>query len=237
MNMKDYLTEALSKLEIELSDEQVEQLEIYYNLLVEWNSKINLTAITDGKGVAVKHFADSLSLLRYVDIPKNAKVADIGTGAGFPGLVLKIARPDIQLTLIDSLKKRFLFLDEVLNSLSLDAEKLAGRAEQFGGDIDYRESFDIVVSRAVARLNVLSEYAIPLVRLSGSFIPFKAVGASQELEDSKRAIQTLGGKIKKVHDFDLPLDGGHRILIEIEKINPTPDKYPRNNGKIKSKPL
>ncbi len=237
MEMRDYLTEAANALQIKLTDEQLDKFDIYYRLLLEWNEKINLTAITDPQGVAVKHFADSLSVLTKLDIPENARVIDVGTGAGFPGIVLKIVRPDIELTLLDSLKKRFLFINELLIALNFTAECIAGRAEKYGQNLDIRESFDLCVSRAVAQLNILSEYCLPFVRLSGSFVAFKGGGSVEEIQSAKKAIQTLGGKLNKIHSFELPFDGGARKLAEIEKVRPTPDKYPRNNGRIKSKPL
>lgn len=237
MKMRDYLIAALEGYKIKLNETQLNQLDTYYKLLVEWNEKINLTAITDPQGVAVKHFADSLSVFNYLDIPQNARVIDVGTGAGFPGIVLKIARPDINLTLLDSLKKRFLFLEALLNDLALEAEFVQGRAEEYGQDLDMRESYDLVVSRAVAQLNTLSEYCLPFARLSGRFVAFKGGACENEVAAAKRAIQTLGGKLIKIHSFELPNNGGARNLVEIEKINPTPDKYPRPNGKIKSKPL
>lgn len=237
MNIKEIIKSATADYKIQLNDIQLEQLEKYYKLLVEWNEKINLTAITDEQGVAVKHFADSLSIFNNVDIPENSTVIDVGTGAGFPGIVLKIARPDIKLTLLDSLQKRLNFLDTVLSELSLDATLIHSRAEDGGQDIDLRESFDFVVSRAVARLNVLAEYCLPYTRLSGSFIALKGPDADNEIVDGRKAIQMLGGKIKDIHTFLLALDGGTRTIIEIEKISPTPDKYPRSNGKIKAKPL
>lgn len=236
MELRKYLFEATENFKINLNENQLLQLESYYDLLAEWNEKINLTAITDPKGVAVKHFADSLAVFNYLDIPKCARVIDVGTGAGFPGVVLKIARPDIQLTLLDSLKKRLNFLDVVINRLGIDAELIHSRAEDGGQSLDLRESFDLAVSRAVAQLNILCEYCLPYVRLSGSFVAFKA-NADSELSSSKKAIQALGGKLVKVSKFELPLDGGSRTLIEIEKVQPTPEKYPRQNGKIKSKPL
>lgn len=237
MNIKEIIKSATADYKIQLTENQLEQLEKYFKLLVEWNEKINLTAITDEQGVAVKHFADSLSLFNYVDIPENSTIIDVGTGAGFPGIVLKIARPDIRLTLLDSLQKRLNFLDTVLSELSLDAVLIHSRAEDGGQDIDLRESFDFVVSRAVARLNVLAEYCIPYVRLSGNFIAMKGPDAENEIANGRKAVQTLGGKIKKIHTFSLALDGGERTIIEIEKIAPTPDKYPRSYGKIKAKPL
>ena len=237
MKMRDYLINSTNELNIPLTEEQIRLFEIYYQTLVEWNAKINLTAITDPQGAAVKHFTDSLSLLKYVDLPENCKVIDIGTGAGFPGVVLKIVRQDIQLTLLDSLKKRFIFLEELLNSLDLSAEMIHGRAEEYGQNEKYRESFDFAVSRAVARLNTLSEYSLPFVRLSGKFVSFKGSDADEELSISKSAVNTLGGKILNIHRFELPYDGGSRALIEIEKVRPTLDKYPRHNKLIKSKPL
>ncbi len=237
MQMRDILLSATADYKIQLTEEQLSKFEVFFKLLKQWNEKINLTAITDAQGVAVKHFADSLSILNFCEISQNAKVLDIGTGAGFPGVVLKIVRPDIQLFLLDSLKKRFLFLDALLHELDLGAELLQGRAEEYGQDIDLRENFDLVVSRAVAQLNTLSEYCLPFVKLSGKFVAFKGSSAEEEVNLSKKAIQTLGGKLIKTHTFELPFQGGCRSLVEIEKIKPTPDKYPRNNGRIKAKPL
>lgn len=237
MNIKDIIKSATADFKITLNNTQLEQLEKYYQLLIEWNEKINLTAITDEQGVAVKHFADSLSLFNWVDIPENSTVIDVGTGAGFPGIVLKIARPDIQLTLLDSLQKRLNFIDTVLSELGINAKLIHSRAEDGGQDIDLRESYDFVVSRAVARLNVLAEYCLPYARIGGYFVALKGPDAENEIADGKRAVQILGGKIKKAHLFSLPFDGGERTILEIEKISPTPDKYPRTNGKIKSKSL
>lgn len=237
MDIKGIIKSATTGYKIQLTDIQLEQLEKYFRLLIEWNEKINLTAITDELGVAVKHFADSLALFNYVDIPENSTIIDVGTGAGFPGIVLKIARPDLKLTLLDSLQKRLNFLDSVLSELSIDATLIHSRAEDGGQDINLRESFDFVVSRAVARLNVLAEYCLPYTRLSGSFIALKGPDAENEIADGRKAIQTLGGKIKNIHSFSLALDGGDRTIVEIEKIVPTPDKYPRSYGKIKAKPL
>ena len=236
MSMRDHLWSATKDFKIQLGEEQLSQLEHYHELLREWNEKMNLTAITDDEGVAVKHFADSLTLFDHYELPQNARVIDVGTGAGFPGLVLKIARPDIRLTLLDSLQKRLGFLEAVLAELGLDAELIHARAEEGGRDMKLRESFDLAVSRAVAQLNVLSEYCLPYVRLSGSFVAFKG-NADSETEAAKNAVAILGGKIKKISAFELPMNGGARTLIEIEKVRPTPDRYPRPNGKIKAKPL
>ena len=238
MEIKELLQKAISNYSINLTDKQYDQFELYYNLLVEWNEKINLTAITDPQGVAVKHFADSLLFFEHIkNVKEGASVIDIGTGAGFPGVVLKIYRPDIKLTLLDSLQKRFLFLTDLLNKLDLEAIFLQGRAEEYGKDDKLRESYDFAVSRAVAQLNTLSEYCLPFVRLSGSFVAFKGGSCEDEIHSANKAIQILGGKLIKAHTFDLPMNGGSRTLAEIEKVQPTPDKYPRSNGKIKSKPL
>ena len=237
MNIKNFVLLAVKDYKIELSEEQLNQLQRYFELLVTWNEKINLTAITEPNEVAVKHFADSLSVFNYVDFPQRASVIDVGTGAGFPGLVLKIARPDIKLTLLDSLNKRLKFLDEVLNTLGLEAELVHARAEEGGQIIDLRECYDFAVSRAVARLNVLCEYCLPYVRLSGKFIAFKGGEADEEIKSASNAIQALGGKKTDVYGFELPENSGSRTLVVIEKVQPTPDKYPRQNGKIKAKPL
>lgn len=236
-DLQYYLKQATEGYGVRLTDEQLAQLDSYYQLLIEWNQKINLTAITDPEGVAVKHFADSLAFFNYCAIPEGGSVIDVGTGAGFPGVVLKIVRPDIRLTLLDSLKKRFLFLEALLNQLSLEANFLQGRAEDFGQKLEHRECYDVAVSRAVAQLNTLSEYCLPLVRLSGSFVAFKGSNSDEEIRSAKRAIQTLGGRVQGLHRFSLPMEGGSRTLVEIEKVQPTPDKYPRNNGRIKAKPL
>ena len=236
MTMRETLLEATEDFKIRLSEEQLSQLELYHKLLSEWNEKINLTAITDDRGVAVKHFADSMTIFNYFDIPQNARVIDVGTGAGFPGLVMKIVRPDIELTLIDSLQKRLNFLRTVLDNLHLDATLIHSRAEEGGQDMKLRESYDLAVSRAVAQLNILSEYCLPYVRLSGRFIAFKG-SVGDELQAAKNAIGILGGRIGKTPVFELPMEGGTRTLIEIEKVRPTPDKYPRQYGKIKAKPL
>lgn len=237
MDIKEYILSAVKDFKIKLSEEQLSQLETYFKLLVSWNEKMNLTAITEPKDVAIKHFADSLSVLNYVDIPNNASIIDVGTGAGFPGLVLKIARPDIKLTLLDSLNKRLVFLEDVIDNLGLDTQLIHSRAEEGGQNIDLRECYDFAVSRAVAQLNVLCEYCLPYVRLSGNFIAFKGGESDDEIKNASKAIQTLGGKKKNVYKFDLTENSGSRTLVVIEKVQPTPDKYPRQNGKIKAKPL
>ena len=237
MEIKDYILQATENFKFKFNETQIAQLETYYNLLVEWNEKMNLTAITDAQGVAVKHFADSVSVLNYVDIPHNSSIIDVGTGAGFPGVVLKIARPDIKLTLLDSLNKRLFFLQNVLGEINLSADLIHSRAEDGGRDKNLRESFDYAVSRAVANMNVLSEFCLPYVHVGGSFLAFKGRGAESEISAAKSAIKTLGGKIAETYNFALPFDGGERAIVQIQKIAETPNKYPRNAGKIKSSPL
>lgn len=237
MKLSDYIEVSADKFDIKLTDSQIKQLENYYRLLIEWNNKINLTAITEEEGVAVKHFADSMSVLKYIDIPQSSTLIDVGTGAGFPGMVLKIVRPDLKLTLLDSLNKRLVFLKAVADSLSLDVQLIHSRAEDGGNDLMLRESFDFVVSRAVAQLNVLCEYCIPFARLGGKFIAYKGYDSENEFKTAKNAVNTLGGKIIKAEKFELPFNCGGRSLIIIEKERPTPDRYPRISSKIKSKPL
>ena len=235
--IKDLLLNFIKDYKITLTENQYEQFQKYFELLVEWNEKMNLSAITDENGVALKHFADSLSLLNFVDIPQNSTLADVGTGAGFPGVVLKIARPDIKLTLIDSLNKRLVFLNEVCSQLGIDAELIHSRAEDGARDEKLRESFDFVASRAVARMNVLSEYCLPYVKVGGAFCAMKGAQANEEFKESLNAINTLGGKLENKYFFELPENGGERAIAVVRKVRNTPQKYPRQSGKIKAKAL
>lgn len=235
--IKDLLQIYIKDYKITLTENQYEQFQKYFELLAEWNEKMNLTAITDESGVALKHFADSLSLLNFVDIPQNSTLADVGTGAGFPGVVLKIARPDIKLTLIDSLNKRLVFLNEVCSQLGIDAELIHSRAEDGARDEKLRESFDFAVSRAVARMNVLSEYCLPYVKVGGAFCAMKGAQANEEFKESLNAINTLGGKLENKYFFELPENGGERAIAVVRKVRNTPQKYPRQSGKIKAKAL
>ncbi len=235
--IKNLLQNYIKDYKITLTENQYEQFQKYFELLAEWNEKMNLTAITDESGVALKHFADSLSLLNFVDIPQNSSLADVGTGAGFPGIVLKIARPDIKLTLIDSLNKRLVFLNEVCSQLGIDAELIHSRAEDGARDEKLRESFDFAVSRAVARMNVLSEYCLPYVKVGGAFCAMKGAQANEEFKESLNAINTLGGKLEKKYFFELPENGGERAIAVVRKVKNTPQKYPRQSGKIKAKAL
>ena len=235
--IKDLLQNYIKDYKITLTENQYEQFQKYFELIAEWNEKMNLTAITDESGVALKHFADSLSLLNFVDIPQNSSLADVGTGAGFPGVVLKIARPDIKLTLIDSLNKRLVFLGEVCAQLGIEAELIHSRAEDGARDEKLRESFDFAVSRAVARMNVLSEYCLPYVKVGGAFCAMKGAQANEEFKESLNAINTLGGKLEKKYFFELPENGGERAIAVVRKVKNTPQKYPRQSGKIKAKAL
>ena len=235
--IKNLLQNYIKDYKITLTENQYEQFQKYFELLEEWNEKMNLTAITDESGVALKHFADSLSLLNFVDIPQNSSLADVGTGAGFPGVVLKIARPDIKLTLIDSLNKRLVFLGEVCAQLGIEAELIHSRAEDGAKDEKLRESFDFAVSRAVARMNVLSEYCLPYVKVGGAFCAMKGAQANEEFKESLNAINTLGGKLEKKYFFELPENGGERAIAVVRKVKNTPQKYPRQSGKIKAKAL
>ena len=237
-DFRQILLNTLAEFEMALDELAVDRLCKYYELLIEWNEKINLTALTAPEDVALKHFTDSLMLLRYIAIEKDARLSiiDVGTGAGFPGLVLKIARPDIRLTLLDSLQKRLVFLDTVCQALGLgDVELIHSRAED-GARTQLRDSFDIAVSRAVASMNTLCEYDMPYVKIGGRFIAMKGKDAECELANAENAITQLGGKLIAKHDFILG-SAGERSIIEIEKISPTPDKYPRKSKQIKNKPL
>ncbi len=216
---------------LELTAEIKDRLTLYGNLLTEWNEKMNLTAITDPEGVLYKHFYDCLLLFKNAEVKNGAKIIDVGTGAGFPGMVLKIARPDIDLTLLDGLNKRLIFLNEVLNALGLSAETVHLRAEEGGKNPKYREQYDIACARAVAPLNVLSEYCIPYVKKGGFFIAMKGSRAEEELEAAKNAYKILG--CEKPHQFCETLTGEEkRTFIISKKISQTPPKYPRSNGKI-----
>lgn len=237
------LVNICNKINIEISDDQINCFEKYYELLIEKNKVMNLTAITDKEDVIVKHFIDSIALIPYlkdkgININNKLKIIDIGTGAGFPGLPLKIMMPDVKLTLLDSLNKRVSFLNEVIDELKLkDIEALHGRAEDYASDNKYREKYDICVSRAVANLSTLSEYCIPFVKEDGFFISYKAGESEEEINKSKNAIKILGGKINKVEEFVLPGTDVSRVFVFIRKQELTDKKYPRKAGVPAKKPL
>ena len=223
---------------MKLTDRQEEQFNRYYELLTEWNKKINLTAITDRDEVWIKHFEDSVSIHRILDMDSIVSVIDVGTGAGFPGIPLKIVYPDIKLTLLDSLDKRIRFLEHVTEELELtDVETIHGRAEDIAGDPAYREKYDLCVSRAVASLPVLCELCIPFIRVDGSFIAYKSEKAEEEITLADKAIGLLGCKIEDTTCFKLNDNEYSRTLIRIKKVNSTDGKYPRRAGIPAKKPL
>ena len=224
------ITDILAK-HTSLSAKQLEQFEIYAAMLVEYNEKVNLTAITEPQEIAIKHFLDSLSVLDVVDIPQNASIIDVGTGAGFPAIPLLIARNDLKVTMLDSLNKRLVFLDNVLDELGLDALLIHGRAEDAGRNKNCREKYDIAVSRAVARLNILSEYCLPLVKTGGRFIAMKGPDAQEEIAQAMPMIGTLGGKIADTHKITL-CNGDLRNIITVNKQKPTPKQFPRSSARI-----
>lgn len=218
---------------LELSQKKYDKFNKYAEFLVEYNKNVNLTAITDPLGILIKHFIDSALLLKYVDIPENSSIIDVGTGAGFPSVPLKIMCPDIKITLLDSLAKRITFLEKLCEIIEVDAEFIHGRAEDIAKMPEYREKFDFSCARAVANLSVLSEYCIPFVKVGGTFISMK--GPTENLKESDNAIATLGGKISEIHSYSL--EGDARIIVGIKKISHTPTKYPRNSSQIKKKSL
>ncbi len=221
---------------IAVTADQCSAFEKYAELLIEWNKKMNLTAITEKNDIAIKHFIDSISLLKYAEIKNGSSVIDIGTGAGFPGIPLKIMRPDIKLTLLDSLNKRLIFLDEACRQLNTEAELIHARAEEYGRMTGYRDSFDYAVSRAVANLPSLCEYCMPFVRKGGYFISMKGPDGEDELRSSENAIKLLGGKAEYIRQLTLP-DEQSRTIIAILKISATPPSYPRRGVKISKQPL
>lgn len=227
------------EINVTLTSEQMHQFFEYYKLLVHWNSMINLTAITEMKEVITKHFVDSLSIIKAVpDIgEKIYTVIDVGTGAGFPGIPLKIAFPDLHVTLLDSLNKRIRFLNEVIETLGLNQiETRHGRAEDAARDNVSRETFDLCVSRAVANLSTLSEYCLPFVRTGGYFVSYKSGKIEEELKTGKNAVKKLGGELEEITAFQLP-NSDERDLVKIRKISPTPKKYPRKAGTPSREPL
>lgn len=229
----DFCCDLFKKYELDLPSEVYDKLEIYADFLVKYNENVNLTAITDGREIFVKHFLDSILLLKYVDIPSNSSIIDVGTGAGFPSVPMKIYRPDLKITLLDSLNKRINFLQQLCEMTQIDAEFIHGRAEDYGKESQYREKFDFSCARAVANLSVLSEYCIPFVKIGGYFISMK--GPNEIIDESNKAVELLGGKIKS--DIQYSLENDTRRIIAIEKISQTPTKYPRNSSQIKKKPL
>lgn len=221
-----------------LTEKQIEQFGKYYELLVEWNKVMNLTGITEFDEVMQKHFVDSVAAAKYAEMEKVNSLIDVGTGAGFPGIPLKIVYPHIQVTLLDSLNKRIKFLEEVVDNLGLTGiETVHGRAEDAAKKAEYREQFDLSVSRAVANLASLTEYCLPFVKVGGKFVSYKSVSVDEEITQSKKAVYVLGGEIGKVEKFNLPESNMERALVIVEKKRSTPKKYPRKAGMPTKEPL
>lgn len=233
-----YIIDEMHKLGISLTEQQSEQLYEYYRLLVEWNSFMNLTGITEFSEVVQKHFVDSLSIVKVKNMNDVDNLIDVGTGAGFPGLPLKIVFPHLKVTLLDSLNKRIDFLNAVIEKTGLTGiETIHGRAEDFAKPGLKREIYDLCVSRAVANLSTLSEYCLPYVKIGGEFIPYKSGEVADELQDAKSAVFLLGGKVESCENFDLPGSDIHRSLVRIKKVGGCPKKYPRKAGMPSKAPL
>ena len=236
--MSEMLKNRMDRLQIETNENMLEQFDLFYHLLVEWNKVMNLTGITEYEEVVEKHFADSLSLARFLDLNKIHTVIDVGTGAGFPGIPLKIAFPHLKVVLLDSLNKRINFLNEVIAKLDLkEIHTIHGRAEEYARKPEYREQFDLCVSRAVANLSVLSEYCIPYIRVGGILVPYKSGEIDEEVAASRKAVDILGGQIDHVEKFQLPDTDIHRSFVFINKIKNTQKKYPRKAGTPAKEPL
>ena len=230
------MKEKIAKINIEITDEQIEKFYKYMNLLIEWNEKINLTSIIEPNDIIIKHFVDCGTILKYIN--NNDNVIDVGTGAGFPGIPIKILNESLNITLIDSLNKRINFLKEVAEDLNLKNLKIIhGRAEDLAQNKEYREKYDKSVSRAVANLSTLSEYDLPFVKINGQMIAMKGFEIDDELENAKKAINVLGGKVEKVEKFNLIDTDNKRSIIVINKLKPTPKQYPRKAGKPSKEPI
>ena len=245
ISMRNYLNvfyDGLDKLKINISDRQIEQFISFYNILTERNKVMNLTAITEPVEIIEKHFLDSLSLVKAVDLSGDIKIIDVGTGAGFPGIPIIISYPQLHITLLDSLNKRIGFINDVIKLLNLkNVETIHGRSEELGKNIKYREQYDLCVSRAVANLSVLSEYCIPFVKKGGKFISYKSGNSAEEIENSKNAVDKLGGKLSDIVEFfmndSINNDKVYRNLVVIDKIKETSGKYPRKAGIPSKEPL
>lgn len=234
----DFIKEKIQELGLSVDERQAEQFDLYYQILIQWNSFMNLTAITDFEEVVRKHFVDSLSIIQVINPKDVDNLIDIGTGAGFPGIPLKIMYPHLKVTLLDSLKKRIDFLQEVVGQLKLEGiEAIHGRAEDYAKKGKKREQYDLCVSRAVANLSTLSEYCLPYVKIGGVFIPYKSGEVEKELEKAKSAVFLLGGKTEASKTFKLPGTDIGRSLLYIRKVNGCPVKYPRRSGMPAKEPL
>ena len=235
--MDKILIDACTKLNVNIDENMLAQFMKYKELLLEWNEKINLTAITEDREILLKHFADCVSLVPFINL-NNKSVIDVGTGAGFPGIPVKIVSPSIKLTLLDSLNKRITFLSEVVSSLGLnDVSCVHSRAEDGGQNVEFREKFDVCVSRAVADLSILSEYCLPFIKTGGTFISLKGPDAKQEVINALKAIEVLGGEIENVEKIEIPFTDIVHTLVMIKKVRQTPMKYPRKSGKVSKNPI
>lgn len=236
--MRDLLQEAFAAAGFPLSAVQAQQFEQYYTILLDWNQRMNLTAIEDAEDVVYKHFLDSVLTLQVTGPLAGKQLIDVGTGAGFPGVPLKIMTPTLELCLFDSLQKRIHFLEHLCGQLALkDVRTLHGRAEEFGQNAAYRETFDLATARAVAKLPVLAELCLPFVRVGGQFVALKGPELEQELAESQRALETLGGRLGEIKNIQLAHGQYERNLVVVEKIRPTPKKYPRRAGTPQKAPL
>lgn len=236
--MSKLFDEKLNALGITLTEKQYEQFDKYYELLVEWNKVMNLTGITEYEEVNEKHFIDSLSIVKVIDVNKVNSVIDIGTGAGFPGIPLKIAFPHLKITLLDSLNKRIKYLNTVIEELGLeDIQTIHGRAEDFARKEEHREQYDLAVSRAVANLSTLSELCVPYVKVGGMFIPYKSGEIEDEVKEAQTAIKVLGGKQKEIVKFTLPGSDINRSFVKIDKVKNTGKKFPRKAGLPGKEPI
>ena len=233
---KDYLIEVFNKEQIELSKEQADKFNVYSDFLVSYNEKVNLTAITDEKEIAVKHFLDSVMPLKLLEIKENTSLIDVGTGAGFPSVPMKIIREDLDICLLDSLNKRLVFLKELCEKLSIQPKLVHKRAEEAGNASELREKFDYATSRAVASLAALAEYCLPLVKVGGYMIALKGPDCDEEIKEAEKAVRVLGGGNLQKFCYQLP-DGSGRTLVVIEKIFPTVKKFPRQRVKIHQNPI
>ncbi len=234
----DEFKKGLKQLNLVLDDNQMSQFIKYYEILVEWNSFMNLTTITEFDEVILKHFLDSISIVKGLNLKKMHTVIDVGTGAGFPGIPLKIVYPHLQITLLDSLNKRIKFLNKVISSLHLkEINTIHGRAEDYAKQLEYRESYDLCVSRAVANLSSLAEYCLPYIRKGGLFVPYKSGTVEQEVKDAEKAIHVMGGGMKEIIHFQLLDTDMERSLVIIEKKKNTPGQYPRKAGLPVKEPI
>lgn len=238
MELEELFFKSCQMLEIEITEQQYLQFLEYKKLLLEWNQKINLTAITQEKEIIQRHFIDSIAILNKLQLPSNAAIIDVGTGAGFPGIPIKIVMPQIQLTLLDSLQKRIAFLEEVTNTLALESVScIHARAEDVGKNSKFREQFEYGVSRAVAALPILCEYCLPLIQVGGYFAALKGPEVTQELKDAEQAIPILGGELSKVEQIKIPFTDWSHTLVIIKKVGQTPPQYPRKAGKALKTPI